>query len=265
MNTPPAHPRLAVVTGGDSGIGKAVAALLATEGFDVGITYHSDEEGAEDTRRLVTERGQRCVVAQQDTADPGTAGTTARLVEDLGGIGVLVNNAGTDERVPALDLDRETWDRMIATDLTGSFLNAQAAARVMVQQGRGGRIVNVTSVHEHVPRYGASAYSVAKAGLGMLTKSLALELAGHGILVNSVAPGEVTTPINDADPSDAFSTDRPGNPVGRPGHVEEIAAAVGFLASPRSSYLTGSSLVVDGGLTLMAAHGHDRATDWRRA
>lgn len=259
------HPPLAVVTGADSGIGKAVANLLATEGYDVGVTFHTDEAGAEDTRRGVEERGRRCVVARQDTSSPRTTETTEHLIDELGGIGVLVNNAGTGLSTPVLDLDLDTWDRVLATDLTGAFLNAQVAARHMLDNGRGGRIVNVTSVHEHLPRYGASAYCVAKAGLGMLTKCLALELAEHGILVTSVAPGEVATPINDMDESEAFDTDRPGNPVGRPGHVEEVASVVGFLASPRSSYLTGASIVVDGGLSLMAAHGHDSAREWRQA
>ena len=168
MTTTPAHPRLAVVTGADSGMGKAIAELLATEGFDVGITFHSDEAGADDTRRAVEDRGQRCFVARQDTASPETVETIELLVEQLGGIGVLVNNAGTGHLTPVLDLENDTWAEVLATDLTGAFLNAQVAARHMVRQELGGRIVNITSVHEHVPRYGAAAYCTAKAGLGMV-------------------------------------------------------------------------------------------------
>jgi hypothetical protein len=265
MTTTPAHPRLAIVTGGDSGMGKATAELLASEGFDVGVTFHTDDQGAEATRRAVEGRGQRCFVARQDTSEPGTTEVIEQLIDDLGGLGVLVNNAGTGHGTPVLELDLGTWRTVLATDLDGAFLNAQVAARHMVHQGRGGRIINITSVHEHVPRYGASAYCVAKAGLGMLTKCLALELAEHGILVSSVAPGEIATPMTGIEEADAFDEDRPGNPVGRPGHVNEIAGVVAFLASPRSSYLTGTSIVVDGGLTLMAAHGHDRAKEWRSA
>ena len=263
MTTPPAHPRLAVVTGADSGMGKAIADLLATEGFDVGITFHTDEAGARDTQQAVEQRGQHCFVAKHDVASPHTTDTIELLVGQLGGVGVLVNNAGTGHSTPVLDLDLATFNAVVATDLTGPFLNAQVAARHMVRQGHGGRIINITSVHEHLPRYGAAAYCTAKAGLGMLTKCLALELAEHGILVSSVAPGEIATPMTGIEESQAYSEERPGNPVGRPGHVNEVASAVAFLASPRSSYITGTSLVVDGGLSLMAAHGHDSAKHWR--
>ena len=264
MTTTPAHPRLAIVTGGDSGMGKAVAELLAVEGFDVGITYHSDQQGADDTRAGIEQRGQRCFVARQDQASPDTGNVVDELAEQLGGVGVLVNNAGTGHSDRALDLSYDSWRHVLATDLDGPFLCSQRAARRMREAGRGGRIINITSVHEHVPRLGASAYCSAKAGLGMLTKVLALELAEDGILVTSVAPGEIATPMTGHEEQEAYDEERPGNPVGRPGHVNEVASVVAFLASPRSSYLTGTSITVDGGLTLMAAHGHDDAgKSWR--
>jgi len=263
--TVPAHDRLAIVTGADSGIGKATAVLLATEGFDVGVTFHTDAAGAEDTRVAVEARGQRCFVAQQDTASPDSATVIEQLANELGGLGVLVNNAGTGHRDPVLELSYDRWRQVLATDLDGPFLNAQAAARRMIASGRGGRIVNVTSVHEHTPRFGSTAYCTAKAGLGMLTKCLALELARDGVLVSSVAPGEIATPMTGKDESEAYAEERPGNPVGRPGHVTEVASVIAFLASPRSSYVTGSSITVDGGLLLMAAHGHDEAGGgWRQ-
>jgi NAD(P)-dependent dehydrogenase (short-subunit alcohol dehydrogenase family) len=260
-----AHPRTAVVTGGDSGIGRATAQLLATEGFDVGVTFHTDEAGALATKEDVERRGQRAVVRQQDLASEDAAGPVAELTGELGSLGVLVNCGGTGTAERAVDMDLATWRRTVATDLDGAFLCSQQAARTMIEQGRGGRIVNVTSVHEHVPRLGAAPYCAAKGGLGMLTKVLALELAEHGITVNAVAPGEIATEMTGNPTEDAYAVERPGNPVGRPGHVTEVASVIGFLASPRSAYVTGASYVVDGGLMLMAAHGHDEAgTAWRQ-
>jgi NAD(P)-dependent dehydrogenase (short-subunit alcohol dehydrogenase family) len=258
------YPRLAIVTGGDSGIGQATAQVLAAEGFDVGITYHTDKDGAEATRAEVEERGQRCFVEQLDVSRPDAAVVVDDLVSSLGGLGVLVNNAGTGHMDRFVDLDLSRWREVLATDLDGPFLCSQRAARYLIDAGKGGRIINVTSVHEHVPRLGASAYCTAKAGLGMLTKVLSLELAEHGITAVSVAPGEIATEMTGKDESEAFHEERPGNPIGRPGHVTEVASTVAFLASPRASYITGTSVVVDGGLMNMAAHGHDSAAArWR--
>ncbi|MEW1953186.1 SDR family oxidoreductase [Terrabacter sp. NPDC080008] len=257
-------PRIAVVTGADSGIGRATALLLASEGFDIGLTVHEDEEGARRTASDVEERGQRCAMEPFDAASPTAGETVDRLADRLGGIGVLVNVAGTGTSSPVMLLDLADWNSTLATDLTGPFLCARHAARRMVAQGQGGRIVNVTSVHEHVPRLGSAAYCAAKAGLGMLTKVLALELAEHGITVNAVAPGEIATEMTGQDEEDAWRTERRGNPLGRPGHVNEVASVIGFLASPRATYVTGSSYAVDGGLMLMSAHGHDDAdAGWR--
>jgi NAD(P)-dependent dehydrogenase (short-subunit alcohol dehydrogenase family) len=257
-------PRLAVVTGSDSGIGRACAELLASDGFDVGLTCHEDQEGARTTAAEVERRGQRAFVEPFDASRDRAGEVVDRLADQLGGLGVLVNVAGTGHSDRVVDLSLETWRHVLATDLDGPFLCAQHAARRMIAAGQGGRIVNVTSVHEHLPRLGAAAYCSAKAGLGMLTRVLALELGEHAITVNSVAPGEIATEMTGLDTAEAYSQERPGNPLGRPGHVNEVAALVGFLASPRSAYVTGSSLTVDGGLSLMAAHGHDAAAPgWR--
>jgi NAD(P)-dependent dehydrogenase (short-subunit alcohol dehydrogenase family) len=147
----------------------------------------------------------------------------------------------------------DSWRHVLDVDLTGPMVLAQRAARRMVAAGNGGRIINVTSVHEHVPLEGSSAYCAAKGGLGLLTKVMALELAEHGILVNSVAPGEISTPMTGQHDVDPETEDRPRIPLGRPGHAREVAAAIVHLAGPEASYTTGASWVIDGGLLLMAA------------
>ena len=245
---------VAVVTGSDSGIGRATAVALAGHGFDVGVTWHSDEEGAHGTAREVEACGRRAEVRRLDlTSLPGAADRFDDLCEALGGIDVLVNCAGAGASAPFVEADWESWQSVLDVDLSGAFLCAQRAARRMIAQGRGGRIVNVTSVHEHVPLRGSAAYCAAKGGLGMLTKVMALELADHAITVNSVAPGEIATPMTGNEDVDPATIERPGIPMGRPGHAQEIAAVIAFLASPEASYVTGESVVADGGLLLMAA------------
>jgi NAD(P)-dependent dehydrogenase (short-subunit alcohol dehydrogenase family) len=246
--------RTAIVTASDSGIGKATAVRLAEAGCDVGITWHRDREGAEATAEEVRLTGRKAEVRQLDLDDLTSAQAVIDdLADALGGVDVLVNNAGTGVDTPFLELGLDEWDHVLRVDLTGAFLCAQAAARRMVAQGRGGRIINVTSVHEHVPKSGSTAYCAAKGGLGLLTKVMALELAEHGITVNAVAPGEIATPMTGNTDVDPTTVDRPGIPVGRPGAAHEIAATIVHLASPEAGYTTGSSFVVDGGLLLMAA------------
>ena len=243
-----------IVTGSDSGIGKATAVILAERGFDLGITWHTDEDGARGTASEVQDKGRRAEVRQVDLSDVSQgARVVGELADALGGIDVLVNNAGTGSSSPFLEVSLEEWRCVLDIDLTAAFCAAQEAARRMVRGGRGGRIVNVTSVHEHVPLPGSSAYCAAKGGLGLLTKVMALELAEHGITVNAVAPGEIATPMTGQHEDDPGQNERPGIPAGRPGAAHEIGAAIAFLASPEASYVTGESFVVDGGLTLMAA------------
>jgi NAD(P)-dependent dehydrogenase (short-subunit alcohol dehydrogenase family) len=246
---------VAIVTASDSGIGQESAKELAESGFDIGITYRTDEAGALETLEAVRTAGRRGEVRRLDLTElPGAADVIDDLADSLGGVDVLVNNAGTgDPTGEFLELPYEEWRHVIDTNLSGAFLCAQRAARRMVEAGHGGRIVNITSVHEHIPRVGASAYCASKAGLGLLTKVTAMELAEHGILVNAVGPGEISTPMTGAEDEDPTTIERPKLPLGRPGHAREIAAWVAFLASERSSYATGASFVVDGGLTLMAA------------
>jgi NAD(P)-dependent dehydrogenase (short-subunit alcohol dehydrogenase family) len=245
---------IAIVTGSDSGIGKATAVTLAERGFDLGVTWRTDAEGAAGTADEVRGLGRRAEVRQVDLEDPAAgARVVSALAEALGGINVLVNNAGTKSAVPFLELELAEWQRVLDVDLTAAFSAAQEAARRMVAAGRGGRIVNVTSVHEHIPLRGWSAYCAAKGGLGLLTKVMAVELAEHRITVNAVAPGAIATPMTGAHDRDPREIERPGIPLGRVGAAIEVAAAIAFLASDDASYITGESFLVDGGLTLMAA------------
>ena len=250
----------AIVTGSDSGIGRATAVALAAHGHDVGVTWHTDRAGAQETARLVQERGRCAEIARLDlTGGEDVAAAIEDLADALGGLDVLVNNAGANHRAALLDDDLQGWRRALEVNLTGPFVAAQAAARRMVAAGRGGRIVNVTSVHEHEPLSHAGAYSAAKAGLGMLTRVMALELARHGITVNAVAPGHIATPMTGKAGLDPHAVHLPQIPVGRPGGPEEVAAAIVYLT--QASYCTGASLLVDGGLLLTAVVPLQRAVE----
>ncbi|MGW0183303.1 SDR family oxidoreductase [Nocardia sp. NPDC003345] len=245
-------PLRAVVTGSDSGIGRAIATALAGGGVDVGVTYHSDEKGAARTAEIVGERGARAAVRRLDLDDlPTGTAVIDELAEELGGLDVLVNCAGTGSAQKAMEMDFDSWRHVLSVDLDGAFLCTQRAVRHMIEAGRGGRVINITSVHEHAPKVGSAPYCAAKAGLGALTKVLALELAEHDITVNSVAPGEIATPMTGQEDADPRRQPRPGLPLGRPGHADEVASVVAFLATPAAGYVTGASYVVDGGMLLM--------------
>jgi NAD(P)-dependent dehydrogenase (short-subunit alcohol dehydrogenase family) len=264
----PFQPHHAIVTASDSGIGRATAVTLAASGLDVGVTWHSDEAGAQDTAAEVEKAGVRAEVAHLDTADLDRCGDVIDdLAGRLGGVDVFVNNAGTGSAAQALDMTMDEWRHVVATDLDGAFACLQRAARRMVSAGRGGRLIAVTSVHEHQPRVGSAAYDAAKHGLGGLMKTLALELGEYGITANCVAPGEIATPMTGQEDEDPHAKHRPGVPLGRPGDAREIAAVIAFLASPQASYVTGASWAVDGGMLQMGpqAGSHIPGDDWRRA
>ncbi|GAA4741354.1 hypothetical protein GCM10025783_10550 [Amnibacterium soli] len=180
---------------------------------------------------------------------------------------VYVNNGGTGDDAPLLEMTLDQWRHTVSVDLDGPFVLIQRAAQRMAAAGNGGRIIAITSVHEHQPRVGSSASDAAKHGLGGLVKTAALELGRHGITVDAVAPGEIATPMTGMEDQDPTEVHRPGVPLGRPGAAQEIAAVVAFLASPAASSVTGASWPVDGGMLQMGPQGgsHITSDDWRDA
>jgi NAD(P)-dependent dehydrogenase (short-subunit alcohol dehydrogenase family) len=248
--TAPTAPTRAIVTGATSGIGRATALALARRGLTVGVTYRARQEAAEQLVAEIASLGGAAVAQRLDLADlDAVEGALEELIGRLGGVDVLVNNAGINRRQAAMRETLADWTRVLDVNLTGPWLCARTAARHMVGAGRGGRIVNVTSVLSSAALDGGGAYCAAKAGLEALTRVLALELAPHGIAVNSVAPGHTLTPMNfdDVDVA-AHDIPRPVIPLARPAEASEIAAGIAFLASPQASYMTGSRLLIDGGL-----------------
>jgi NAD(P)-dependent dehydrogenase (short-subunit alcohol dehydrogenase family) len=244
--------KVAIVTASDSGIGKATAVALARDGLDVGITWHMDDAGAKATAEEVRSHGARALTRHLDLSRlPAAADVIDELAEALGRVDVLVNNAGINRPSPFLEMPWEDWRYVLSVNLEGPFLVAQRAARRMIAQGNGGRIINITSVHEHTPLPRSAAYTSSKYGLGGLTKSLALDLAAHGINVNAVAPGLIATPMSNMTDVDVHAIARPRIPAGRPGDAREVASLVAWLASDAAAYTTGQSFVVDGGFMLV--------------
>jgi NAD(P)-dependent dehydrogenase (short-subunit alcohol dehydrogenase family) len=240
-----------IVTGGNSGIGRATAVALAEAGFDLGVTWHEDQDRADSVVKEVEKAGGRCKLRHLDLhAVHEGAQAVDELAERLGGVDVLVNNAGYGTSKPFLEMELAEWQGVLDVNLTGAFAAARAAARRMVDQGRGGSIVNVTSVHEHIPLSGSAPYTTSKHGLGGLTKVMALELGEHGIRVNAVAPGQIATRMTGQEDQEP---DEIAVPLGRAGYAREVAALIAWLASDAASYVTGASYVIDGGLTLIAA------------
>lgn len=252
----------ALVTGASSGIGQAIALRLAEEGAAVAINYRGNRYQAEETERLARENGARSqgaavetVLVQADVSEEGSVTRMFdRVVDAFGRIDILVNNSGIQISGASHEAEIADFDRVIAVNLRGAYLCAKQAIRRFLAEGHGGVVINVSSVHEVIPKPNYVGYSVSKGGLGNLTRTLALEYAGQNIRVNAVAPGATVTPINKAWTDDPKKRSEVEShiPMRRAGTSEEMAGVVAFLASGEAAYITGQTLYVDGGLTLYA-------------
>ena len=251
--------QIAVVTGSDSGMGQATAMAFAQEGADVAVTYLHDQQGAEHTRQAVEQAGRRTVVVQLDQRDPEQVAHLFQTVQDqLGTPTILVNNAGIDSTGKHVkDMSIEEWDNELKTNLYGPFFCCQQFIRRLEGTGKHGVIINITSVHQEIPRAGAAGYDVAKGGLRNLTTTLALELAEKNININNIAPGMVLTPFNQQAIDDPKVREKQVQsiPMKRAAEPKEIARAAVFLASDDARYIHGTTLVVDGALMLFQGQG----------
>ena len=244
--------KVALITGSDSGIGQGTAIEFAWEGADVVVTFHDDEQGAIETRRLVEEAGRRAIVVQVDTSDETSVGAMFdAALEAFGTVDILVNNAGVDASgTHVADLDTAIWDRAMRTNLYGYFFCCRRFIQIRRQAGGGGKIINVTSVHDEIPRAGAADYDCSKGGQQNLTRTLALELAPMKINVNNIGPGMVLTPFNEEAVEDREVREEQVQniPWERAAEPWEIGRLAVYLASADADYVTGATFYMDGGL-----------------
>ncbi len=243
--------KVAIVTGGNSGIGRAIVETLAHRGAKVVIDYRSHPEATEAIEEEIGAFGGCSYGVQADVSKlEDLQRLVEAAVEKYGRLDVMVNNAGIETRTSILDTTPDDFDKVLDVNLRGVFFATQYAARQMIAQGGGGRIINISSVHEDWPMPGNTPYCCAKGGVRMLTRTAALELAAHGIAVVNVGPGAVATPINDSTMNNPELLARldAAIPLGRMAQPEEIAALVGFLASDAAGYITATTLFADGGL-----------------
>ncbi len=244
--------KVAVVTGSSSGIGQAIAVRLGAEGASVVIDYHSHPEGAEDTQKQIAAKGGgKSVIVQSDVSTvAGGQALISAAVNQLGGCDILVNNAGIEKGADFWDITESDYDLVLDLNLKGAFFITQAFVRHLRDAKKGGRVINISSVHEDMVFPHFPTYCAAKGGIRMLMRDLAVELGPLGITVNNVAPGAIVTPINKGLLEDAAKLDPllRNIPLGRMGTSEEVAGLVAFLASEDAAYITGSTYVIDGGL-----------------
>jgi glucose 1-dehydrogenase len=247
--------KVAIVTGAATGIGKAIATTMAAEGASVVIDYVGDPTFANAAVQAIQTAGGKVTAVAADVSNPGQVNQLIqKAIDSFGKLDILVNNAGLEYKHPFPEFPFELWQKVIAVDLTGPFLCAQAAAKAMIRQATGGRIINISSIHEDLPMPTNAPYCAAKGGLRMLMRTIAVELAPHKITVNNIAPGAIFTPIDadiEADPKLEAAL-MAEIPLGRWGKPEEVAALAAFLASDDAAYCTGSTFFIDGGMIRQA-------------
>ncbi|MGH7862122.1 MAG: SDR family NAD(P)-dependent oxidoreductase [Candidatus Dormibacteraceae bacterium] len=248
--------KVAIVTGGNSGIGQAAVMALVEAGASVVIDYIVHPESTAEMESMIAAMGDRAVGVKADVSKVGDLEMlVAAAVKAFGRLDIMVNNAGVETRTSVLDTSEEQYDRVLSINLKSAFFGTQFAARQMIAQKSGGRIINITSVHEDWPMPNNTAYCVSKGGIRMLTRTAGVELAAHNILVVGVAPGAVATPINLStmnDPAKMKTLDS-SIPLGRMAKPEEIGSVVAFLAGDGATYLTATTIVADGGLMQSSA------------
>jgi glucose 1-dehydrogenase len=241
----------ALVTGSNQGIGQAIALALAENGADVVVHYRRNREGAEQTRDRIRGMGRDCSVLQADVSDLASARNLVDAgIRALNGLDILVNNAGIEKRAAFLEITEQDYSEVVQVNMTAPFFLAQAFVRHLVEGKRPGKVINISSVHEELPFPHFTPYCMAKGGLKMMMRNLAIELGGCGITVNNIAPGAIETPINKAlmqNPK-LLSAVLQNIPLGRIGQPADVGATAAFLASPDADYITGATIVVDGGL-----------------
>ncbi|GAB3203125.1 glucose 1-dehydrogenase [Pontibacter aydingkolensis] len=251
--------KIALITGSDSGIGQATAIEYAREGADIVICYHTDKEGAEETLHKIKKENRKGIILQVDISDEQAVEQLfEQAMKEFGTIDILVNNAAVNgSGINVADMDTETFDRTIRTNLYGTFFCSRAFIRHRKKNGGKGKIVNISSVHEEIVSAGTADYCASKAGVRNLARAMALELAEDGINVNNICPGMILTPMNQeaVDDKEARKESEKNIPMKRAGKPEEIAKVALFLASPDSDYVTGSSYFMDGGLSQHVGQG----------
>jgi glucose 1-dehydrogenase len=243
--------KVAIVTGGNSGIGKSVVLALAGEGANIVIDYVTDENATEELEKQVTALGDQAIGVDADVSKVEDLQMLVdSAVKSFGRLDIMVNNAGIETRTSVLDTTEAQYEKVLAINLKSAFFGTQIAAKQMIAQGNGGRIINMTSVHEDWPMPNNTAYCLSKGGMRMLTRTAGVELAPHNILVVGVGPGAVATPINAQTINDpaALAKLNSAIPLGRMAQPEEIASVVAFVAGDGASYLTATTIFADGGI-----------------